>query len=201
MVLVEGQEGGLGALAALAAWPGQEMPHPLHRLAQTALRLMHEGEEGCERACYECLMDYANQPDHALLDRNLVLPFFRWLQEAQFAPEEDGEHLEQLLKACESELERRWLREAKRRGFPLPEEAQHRFPAGDTFTRFDFFYRVGVGVYVDGPSHQDPERAQLDRRLREALALQGVPFVVFREGEDWGRGFAELAALLERARG
>ncbi|WP_081914470.1 DEAD/DEAH box helicase [Thermus caliditerrae] len=201
VVLVEGQEGGLGALAALAAWPGQEVPHPLHRLAQTALRLMHEGEEGCERACYKCLMDYANQPDHALLDRNLVLPFFRWLQEAQFTPEEDGEHLERLLKACESELERRWLREAKRRGFPLPEEAQHPFPAGDTFTRFDFFYRVGVGVYVDGPSHQDPERAQLDRRLREALALQGVPFVVFREGEDWGRGFAELAALLERARG
>jgi superfamily II DNA or RNA helicase len=199
VVLVEGQEGGLGALAALAEWPPTEEPHPFHELVETALRLMHEGEEGCERACYDCLMDYGNQPDHPYLDRNLVLPLFAELWKAAFAPESPGEedpHLAQLLLACESDLERRWLRECRLRGLPLPDRAQHTLQVGDTFTRFDFFYDRGVGVYVDGPSHEDPERARKDRELRQRLTLLGLPYVVFRDGEPWDEAFAELGRLL-----
>jgi superfamily II DNA/RNA helicase len=199
VVLVEGQEGGLGALAALAEWPPTEEPHPFHELVETALRLMHEGEEGCERACYDCLMDYGNQPDHPYLDRNLVLPLFAELRKAVFAPESPGEedpHLAQLLLACESDLERRWLRECRLRGLPLPDRAQHTLQVGDTFTRFDFFYDRGVGVYVDGPSHEDPERARKDRELRQRLTLLGLPYVVFRDGEPWDEAFAELGRLL-----
>ncbi|PZA06048.1 MULTISPECIES: DEAD/DEAH box helicase [unclassified Meiothermus] len=200
VVLAEGQEGGLGALAALATWPSQETPHPLQELATTALRLMHEGEEAaCERACYECLMDYGNQGDHPLLDRTLVMPVFALLQEAHFQAEEEEDlppHLIELLNRCESELEKRWVLECYRRGLPLPDQAQYTLDLGGTHTRLDFYYARGVGVYVDGPHHQDPGQAQKDGEIRRRLTLMGFPFVVFREGEAWDPGFQELEALL-----
>ncbi|MGC8904896.1 DEAD/DEAH box helicase [Thermus sp.] len=200
VVLAEGYEGGLGALAALAAWPPEETPHPLKELAATALKLMHQGEENaCERACYDCLMDYGNQAHHALLDRTLVLDFFAELQEALFREEREEEAcpgLGALQALCESELEKRWLLECCRRGLPLPEEAQRVLDLGGTHTRLDFFYRKGIGVFVDGPPHEDPERARKDRELRGRLALLGVPYVVFRDGEPWDEAFAELRRLL-----
>ncbi|ADH65162.1 hypothetical protein Mesil_3350 (plasmid) [Allomeiothermus silvanus DSM 9946] len=199
VVLVEGQEGGLGALAALANWPGAEETHPFHELVEVALRLMHAEEEGCEKACYDCLMDYSNQWDHPLLDRTLVLPFFHKLKGLEFKPaEKDPTHLDGLLAQCESDLERRWLLEAHRRGVPLPQRAQYTFPLRETFTRFDFYYDQGLGIYVDGPPHQEDERRQKDRQLRTQLTLLGMPFVVFQEGEAWDEPFRELAGLLTR---
>ncbi len=197
VVLVEGQEGGLGALAALAEWPSEEKPHPLQELAETALRLMHEGEpEACERACYDCLMDYSNQPDHPVLDRRLVLPFFQELAQASFQEESGPDLLAHLLAQCQSDLERRWLLECHRRGLPLPERAQHTLSLEDTFTRFDFYYEQGLGIYVDGPPHLSPERSEKDRQIRERLTLLGIPFLVFAEGEDWDAPFAELGRLV-----
>ena len=197
VVLVEGQEGGLGALAALADWPGEEKRHPFHELVEVALRLMHVEEEGCEKACYDCLMDYSNQWDHPFLDRTLVLPFFHKLKGLEFKPaEKDPTHLDELLAQCESDLERRWLLEAQQRSVPLPQRAQHTVALGETFTRFDFYYDQGLGIYVDGPPHLEEERRQKDQQLRTQLTLMGVPFLVFREGEDWAAGFRELAVWL-----
>ncbi|MEZ0348617.1 MAG: DEAD/DEAH box helicase [Thermus sp.] len=197
VVLVEGQEGGLGALAALAEWPSEEKPHPLQELAETALRLMHEGEpEACERACYDCLMDYSNQPDHPVLDRRLVIPFFQELAQASFQEESGPDLLAHLLAQCQSDLERQWLLECHRRGLPLPERAQHTLSLEDTFTRFDFYYEQGLGIYVDGPPHLSPERSEKDRQIRERLTLLGIPFLVFAEGEDWDAPFAELGRLV-----
>jgi hypothetical protein len=197
VVLVEGQEGGLGALAALADWPGEEKRHPFHELVEVALRLMHAEEEGCEKACYDCLMDYSNQWDHPFLDRTLVLLFFQKLKGLEFKPaEKDPTHLDELLAQCESDLERRWLLEAQQRSVPLPQRAQHTVALGETFTRFDFYYDQGLGIYVDGPPHLEEERRQKDQQLRTQLTLMGVPFLVFREGEDWAAGFRELAVWL-----
>ena len=36
------------------------------------LRPAADPENGCGRACYECLMSYYNQRDHRLLDRHVV---------------------------------------------------------------------------------------------------------------------------------
>ncbi len=49
---------------------------------------------------------------------------------------------------------------------------------------------------MDGPPHEDPERARKDRELRQRLTLLGVPYVVFRDGEPWDEAFAELGRLL-----
>ncbi|NOK64368.1 MAG: DEAD/DEAH box helicase [Chloroflexi bacterium AL-N10] len=69
----EASEGGAGVLARLA-----NEPDALVKVAQTAQEICHlttetsdEGKD-CAKACYRCLLSYANQPDHALLDRFAV---------------------------------------------------------------------------------------------------------------------------------
>jgi superfamily II DNA/RNA helicase len=79
-LLVESAEGGAGALRRLV---GDQ--RELARAAQTALDIMHfnpvtgedrsrdePGRERCVLACYECLLSYANQSMHGLLNRHLV---------------------------------------------------------------------------------------------------------------------------------
>jgi ATP-dependent helicase YprA (DUF1998 family) len=82
VLLVESAEGGAGALRRLV-----DEPDALPRVARTALRIMHfdpttgedrsasdaaPGEEPCVRACYDCLLSYANQSLHQVIDRHLV---------------------------------------------------------------------------------------------------------------------------------
>ena len=62
-----------------------EDPRALGRLAAEALGILHydpetgedlrhapRAREDCEAACYDCLMSYANQSDHLLLDRHAI---------------------------------------------------------------------------------------------------------------------------------
>ena len=82
----EATEGGLGVLRRLA-----EEPDAIAQVARTALDLLHfdsetgddlrpsDSETGCARACYECLLSYYNQRDHASLDRHAVGDFLMLL--------------------------------------------------------------------------------------------------------------------------
>ncbi len=77
---IEATEGGAGALKHLA-----ETPNALAEVARHSLEICHfdanngddlglptETSEGCEIACYNCLLSYTNQPEHLLLDRFAV---------------------------------------------------------------------------------------------------------------------------------
>jgi len=79
ILLYEAAEGG-GVLRQLV-----DRPDALAEVAREALRLCHfdpetgadlrrapRAKEDCEAACYDCLMSYANQPEHELLDRQLI---------------------------------------------------------------------------------------------------------------------------------
>jgi superfamily II DNA/RNA helicase len=79
-LLIESAEGGAGALRRLV-----DDPEALALAARTALEIMHfdpvtgedlsrdeEGREHCVLACYECLLSYANQNAHGMINRHLV---------------------------------------------------------------------------------------------------------------------------------
>ena len=79
-LFIESAEGGAGVLRRLVDDPGA-----LRKGARTALEIMHfdpdTGEEDnaalpdrerCVRACYDCLLSYANQSLHEMIDRHLV---------------------------------------------------------------------------------------------------------------------------------
>ncbi len=86
LLLYEAAEGGAGVLSRLASDPSQ-----LAQVARAALSLMHyevtdgpvsssvlkdmagaeagSGAIPCEAGCYQCLLSYFNQPDHAIINR------------------------------------------------------------------------------------------------------------------------------------
>jgi hypothetical protein len=89
-------------------------PHAIAAVAREALSLMHfdpqsgadlrrapQAKEDCEAACYDCLMSYVNQLDHACLDRHAAKDLLMELTTAsvQASPSEAprAEHLEQLI--------------------------------------------------------------------------------------------------------
>src|SRR4029077_8624464 len=75
ILFYESSEGGAGVLRQLV-----EDPMVIPRLARQALEICHFNPDTledlaadrCGKACYECLLDYGNQPDHLLLDRFLI---------------------------------------------------------------------------------------------------------------------------------
>ena len=75
ILFYEAAEGGAGVLRRLA-----EDPAVLPALAQRALEICHydpdsledQAADRCGKACYQCLLDYGNQPDHKDLDRALI---------------------------------------------------------------------------------------------------------------------------------
>jgi len=196
ILFYEAAEGGAGVLRQLVEDAGI-----LAQVARTALDLCHfdpeTGEdlrrarlaqEDCEAACYDCLMTYSNQRDHALLDRHAVRRLLEALRdgevEASPTSRSRADHLAMLKRLCDSQLEARWLDFIDERGLRLPSRAQVLIESCGT--RVDFMYDDEFTViYVDGPPHDYPERQNRDREQEEALADAGHTVVRFDVSEHW----------------
>lgn len=202
LLLFEASEGGAGVLRHLA-----ERADALPQVAAKALELCHyernpvtdalddlrrapNAREDCEAACYDCLLSYTNQPDHDLVDRTLIRDYLAALAGATVAtsPVEArrDEHLEALTRQCQSDLERQWLGEVASRGLRLPDRAQ----VGLNGTRPDFVYDdAHIAVYIDGPHHDYPHRAQRDADAAAALLDRGWLSLRFVDPADWEQIF------------
>lgn len=196
LLFYESAEGGAGVLRRLV-----EDESAMRQVAEAALRLCHfdpasgddlrrspTAKEDCEAACYDCLMSYTNQPDHEMLDRKSIRDFLQQLASctvrASAGPLTRAAHLEQLMRLAGSELERNWLRFIDERNCRLPTHGQMRI--NECNTRPDFLYRDEYcAIYVDGPHHRFPERAQRDRQQESVLAEQGWTVIRFDHEENW----------------
>lgn len=196
LLFYEASEGGAGVLRQLA-----EDPQALPAIASKALELMHfdpstgedqaapgGGHERCEAACYECLLSYYNQRDHRLLDRHAIAPVLlewsRHLAEIMPGPIPRPEHVEQLTRHAQSELQRTWLRLLDQRGHRLPDLARPSLE--DPQACPDFFYREDtVAVFIDGPDHDDPAQRTEDLATDERLTNAGVSVIRFHHAAPW----------------
>lgn len=196
LLLYESAEGGAGVLRRLV-----EDPAALATVAREALELCHfdpdTGEdmrhapnatENCEAACYNCLLTYSNQREHALMDRQAIKAFLLELAEASVRTSPTAatrdDHLGMLLRVAESELEREWLRYLEEHGLRLPDEAQTYFEQCQT--RADFYYKSGYAVYIDGDPHNNQRQQKIDSRQTACLEDEGI--IVLRFGyrrETW----------------
>jgi very-short-patch-repair endonuclease len=173
ILLYEAAEGGAGVLRHLAEDPG--------------------AVEDCEAACYDCLMSYSNQPDHAALDRMLIRNYLLSLVGASVATSPSaasrGEHLQTLINLSQSKLEREWLKVVHDQNFRLPDTAQKLL--SEIGSRPDFIYEdARVAVYVDGPHHNYPERQNRDRQFDDVLMMAG--WTPLRFGVDDIEGWIEI---------
>jgi len=193
MLFYEAAEGGAGAIRRLISEPTW-----LGKVAREALEICHfdpqtgadrgrslRSKEDCEAACYDCLLSYRNQLDHRLLDRKLLPELLLKLSTAavEAAPgrKSRAEHLKDLIAAADSELERSWLKLVDERELRLPDRTG--IIVGTT--KPDFIYDSGVAIYVDGPVHDYPDRANRDQQKKTELENMGYTVLRFRHDEEW----------------
>ena len=187
----EVSEGGAGVLRQLV-----DDPAVVPNLARRALALCHydpetledRAAERCGKACYECLLDYANQPDHKDLDRALIRDILAGLAQAECRPAggegSRAERLAALRRRCDSRLEERWLDRLEELGLRLPSDAQYRIPT--YFSQPDFFYRdAAAAIYIDGPPHDSPHQVREDDATTETLIGMGYIVIRFHHDDDW----------------
>lgn len=209
LLLYESAEGGAGVLRRLL-----DDPDAFAQLARRALELCHfdpasghdrrraeHATEDCEAACYDCLMHYGNQPVHRRLDRHKIRELLLRLSHARAhtAPGENNraEHLAMLQRQAGSELERRWLRHLEVHNLRLPSHAQHLINACQT--RCDFYYaEYRAAIYVDGPPHDFPQRAQRDATQTECMEDAGYTVIRFHHHEDWAATIARYPHIFGR---
>lgn len=202
ILFYESAEGGAGVLKRLL-----HDPTAVSTIAKAALEVCHfnpetgedlgrgpQSEEDCEAACYDCLMNYSNQRDHALLDRKEIRSLLMQLTQAEVLASPSSksrtEHLDYLLNKADSELERDWVQYLHKRGYRLPSDAQVLIP--NCGTRPDFLYKDNAtAIYVDGPHHDFPDRHQRDQNQTDCLEDVGYTVLRFGYRDDW-------ADILER---
>jgi very-short-patch-repair endonuclease len=196
LFLYESAEGGAGVLRKLL-----DDPTAFARVARQALELCHfdpdtgqdrghaeRATEDCAAACYDCLMHYANQPVHKLLDRqkikDVLLLMTRARSESSPVGNTRAAHLAELQRLAASELERRWLDCIEGKGLRLPSHAQ--YYVASCRTTPDFFYADHqTAVYIDGPPHDFPDRGRRDAERTEAMEDGGFTVLRFHHQDDW----------------
>lgn len=181
IVIYETAEGGIGAVQSLTEAPR------LRAVLQSAREVLHEGEEGCEKACYECLCTFYNQRDHDVLDRTLVLPFLQELGDLEIEGRRSGSEarFESLLGQCQSDFEQQVLREINRRDLRLPDAAQKTLYDGDEpIAEADFYYEPKIPVFVDGSPHYRDYIEAADRQKRMRLKQLNYRVTVISGSED-----------------
>jgi very-short-patch-repair endonuclease len=196
ILFYESSEGGAGVLRQMV-----EDPSVIPRLARQALEICHfdpdtladTAADRCGKACYECLLDYGNQPDHLLLDRYLIRDLLAQLAQATCRPAggmgSRAERMDKLRAKCDSKLEKKWLDTLDGLMLRPPSDAQHRIEGA--FTDPDFFYReYNAAIYVDGPPHDTPEQIQKDEEITARLQELGYVVVRFHHSrDDWNAVF------------
>jgi superfamily II DNA/RNA helicase len=190
----EAAEGGAGVLAQLL-----EQPEAFQQVADAALDICHfnQPKESCVQACYECLLSYRNQFDHALINRHYIKPFLDQLLASHVISEGISREdlYQQLLQQTDpnSEFERIVLKEIYQRGYKLPDAAQEFIPEANC--KPDFLYKEdAIAIFCDGSAHDHPQRRLLDEIERDNLRYNThYNLLSLRYDEDWQ---AKLSILI-----
>ncbi|MBM4300232.1 MAG: DEAD/DEAH box helicase [Deltaproteobacteria bacterium] len=191
ILFYEASEGGAGVLRQIA-----EDPTVLPLLARAALDICHfdphtledKAIQTCGKGCYECLLDYGNQPDHKDLDRHLIRNLLVDLASSVCRPAGGAgsrtERMAALRKRCDSQLEKRWLDLLDDLVLRPPSEAQYLIES--CATRPDFFYREhAAAIYIDGPPHDEPAQLREDETITQRLMEMGYIVIRFHHMANW----------------
>ncbi|MDG9689525.1 protein kinase [Streptomyces sp. DH17] len=213
ILFMEAAEGGAGVLRRL-----QAEDDALAKAARRALEICHfsadgtdqggeahRGDRACALGCYECLLTYGNQLDHARINRHTVSALLVRFASATATREARGESRSEQYRrlvaeasvpspaeptvveaTAAAELARQgdFLGWVKAKGLHLPTETGTLLTEANAMP--DYVYRqpgTRLAVFVDLP---DTEQTALrDEDAEERLFDAGWEAVRFRPGDDW----------------
>ncbi|MFI8090210.1 protein kinase [Streptomyces sp. NPDC086080] len=213
ILFMEAAEGGAGVLRRL-----QAEDDALAKAAHRALEICHfaadgtdeggkahRGDRACALGCYECLLTYGNQLDHARINRHTVAALLVRFASATATREARGESRSEQYRrlvaetsapspaeptvveaAAAAELVEQgdFLGWVKAKGLNLPTETGALLTEANAMP--DYVYRqpgTRLAVFVDLP---DTEQTALrDEDAEERLFDAGWEAVRFRPGDDW----------------
>lgn len=191
IVVFETAEGGTGALRSITERARFNL------VISTALEQLHFGQDdGCERACYECLCTYYNQRDQPALNRHSVLSTLELLSTAGITRLTQDGGWSDLAERAGNDGERAVLQAIRDGGLPAPTSAQHVVSDGGApIAKPDFYYaEQRCLVFVDGSVHHlDFKRADDDSKRQRLRALNYAVIAIDPERPDDG-----VKALAER---
>ena len=211
MLFMEANEGGAGVLRRLV-----DEPEALARAARRALDIAHfDPDTGadllagaddlhrCEKACYDCLLAYDNQIDHTSIDRHSIRDLLLRLSGSRTEPEagQVQPDADDLLAACDSSLEREFIRYLLDHSHRLPSQAQRLVEPATA--RPDFIYETAhgpVAVFLDGPAHDGERQSTKDSQAEERLQDLGWLTVRIRYDDDWGARLREYESVFGAGR-
>lgn len=187
LLLYEASEGSLGVMAAMvresATW---------QKVMDEAWSLCRYDEaEYLEKASYKDLLSYYNQPDHPVIDRQLIKAALQRLRSArvEVGSSQAGSYDEQYKRLLErydssSSTELKFLNYLYERGLRLPDEAQRRVDG--LYCQPDFYYAPALGsnpvpvhVFCDGTPHDQTSVKERDELQRAAIIDMGHDYIAY----------------------
>lgn len=197
MLFNEAAEGGAGVLRRV-----QAESDAIAVAAREALKIAHfnpdtgedighapGSDDSCVRGCYDCLLSYANQLEHELIDRHLVRDLLLQLARSTTVSAGSGGDreavIEALRAASQTSLEREFLDTLRNGDYVLPTGAQELVESAGA--RPDFVYRTEspVAIFIDGPVHGRTDVTDRDALAEERLSDAGWEVIRFRHDQDW----------------
>lgn len=181
ITIFEQTEGGVGVVKALTD------KNRLRDIFLRAREILHEGEEeGCKKACYECLLSYYNQIEHALLNRHLALSFLTKYSSFEIKLDEGEDRLKELRDKCETGFERSILEKIVELNLQIPDEGQKIIYDKNAIpiAKPDFFYKPNIAIFIDGPDHDKAHVKKADETKRDKLRAIGYTVVSIKKIEQ-----------------
>jgi hypothetical protein len=203
ILFYEAAEGGAGVLTRLAS-----EPQSLAQAAANALKLMHfsepqgpwqleqldsleqrdqHGQHQCEAGCYQCLLSYYNQPDHAYINRRdtdslrlLVALANAQVVKQQFSKAQPGASP---TGNTDDKLQR-WLATLSSRGLQPPDATAVAVHNGEA---------TAAGQYKGARTLVFLE--QISGEVRDALIDKGWQLLDFSNPEHWAALFSQHSAI------
>lgn len=202
LFLYEASEGSLGVLCELA-----NDKDAFQRVVAEAIRLCRFDDPGqTERATYDDLLSYYNQPHHLILDRFSIKEALAKMASCSIEVRTSLNNLSydqqfaQLMKDKDptSSTEETFLKYLFKEGLRLPDEAQKGVPG--LYVCPDFFYAPDTWVFCDGSPHDDTKVMDDDAGKREAIRNKGDEVIVYHYKDDLAELVARYPDIFKKVR-
>jgi superfamily II DNA/RNA helicase len=198
--LFEASEGSLGVLSQLAT-----DVEAFRKVVATAIDICRFDDPAyVEKASYDDLLSYYNQPHHLVLDRFSIRDALDKLKtcsieisgpQNHLSYEEHYQWLRNLIDTSSS-TEEKFLDYLHSHQLRLPDAAQNNVPG--IYVKPDFFYHPDTWIFCDGTPHDETHVKAKDDTQRQAIIDRGDEVVVYYYKDDLSALVAKYPDLFKK---